>query len=66
MKKMTFEQGMADLESIVRELEGGQLPLDESFDAYQRGAELYKQLKKMLDEGEARMTMLTQNGEVEI
>lgn len=46
--------------------EGGQLALNDSFEAYKRGAELYQKLKAMLDEGEARITMLTKEGESEI
>lgn len=63
MEEFTFEQGMEELEEIVRALEGGQLALSQSFDAYQRASELYTRLKAMLDEGEARMTVLTQAGE---
>lgn len=66
MEEWTFEQGMAELEATVRALEGGQLALNDSFEAYKRGAELYQKLKAMLDEGEARITMLTKEGESEI
>ena len=66
MEEWTFEQGRAELEATVRALEGGQLALNDSFEAYKRGAELYQKLKAMLDEGEARITMLTTEGESEI
>ena len=66
MEEWTFEPGMAELEATVRALEGGQLALNDSFEAYKRGAELYQKLKAMLDEGEARITMLTKEGESEI
>ena len=64
--EFTFEKGMAELESIVRALESGQLALGDSFEAYRRGTELYKRLSAVLDEGEARVTMLTQDGEIAI
>lgn len=37
---MSFEDAMAELEGIVRSLEGGQGKLDESIRAYERGAYL--------------------------
>ena len=36
----TFETALAELESIVDRMEGGELPLKESLTAYKRGAEL--------------------------
>jgi exodeoxyribonuclease VII small subunit len=36
----SFESALAELESIVATMEGGQLPLAESLAAYKRGAEL--------------------------
>ncbi len=36
----TFETALAELESIVDRMEGGELPLKESLAAYKRGAEL--------------------------
>ena len=62
-KKFSFEQGLEELESIVTSLESGETTLEESFDAYKKGMELYKKLKQILDEGDARITELTENGE---
>jgi farnesyl diphosphate synthase len=39
---ITFEQALAELESLVARMEDGQLPLEESLAAYQRGAELIR------------------------
>lgn len=36
----SFESALAELESIVERMEGGELPLKESLTAYKRGAEL--------------------------
>lgn len=36
----TYEQALAELDRLVVQMEGGQLPLDELLDAYRRGAEL--------------------------
>jgi exodeoxyribonuclease VII small subunit len=37
---MSFETALAELESIVRALESGQAPLEDSISAYERGAAL--------------------------
>ena len=63
MEKMTFEDGMAKLEKLVRELERGELPLEASFEAYEEGTRLAKELKKILDEGDAKIRVLTEDGE---
>ena len=62
-KKLTFEAGMQELESIANALETGEMPLEESFAAYERAAKLKKQLEKLLDEGDARIRVLTESGE---
>ena len=36
----TYEQALAELDRLVQQMEGGQLPLDELLDGYRRGAEL--------------------------
>ena len=62
-KKLDFETGLNELEEIVARLERGSVSLDESFKDYQKGVELYKALKALLDEGDAKITLLTSNGE---
>ena len=62
-RKLTFEAGMQELESIANALETGEMPLEESFAAYERAAKLKKQLEKLLDEGDARIRILTEGGE---
>ena len=37
---LTFEQALAELEKIVRDLEGGQIDLEKSIELYDRGAQL--------------------------
>lgn len=65
-EKFTFEAGMEELEGLVARMESGDMKLDESFDAYRRGVVLYRELKKMLDDGDARIRMLTETGELEL
>ena len=65
-KKLTFEEGMQELEEIVRSLEQGKMPLEESFKAFERATALHKSLQDMLDEGDRRIRVLTEAGEREL
>ena len=40
VKTMPFETAIAELEQIVRELEGGKVPLEQSVAMYERGEAL--------------------------
>lgn len=51
-KNMTFEQAMQRLEQIVRSLERGDAPLEESLKLFQEGTELVRACGKLLDEAE--------------
>ncbi len=62
MTKITFEEGIEKLENVVTRLEKGELPLDESFKAFEEGAKLAKALRKMLDDGDRRIRELTDDG----
>lgn len=62
-KIKSFETGMEKLEALVESLEEGKLPLEKSFKAYEQGVELIRQLSGILDEGEARIAVLTGEGE---
>lgn len=65
-KKITFEAGMEELEGLVRSLESGQMPLEESFKAYERAVELRDALNKLLDESDKRIRVLTESGETQL
>ena len=47
---MKFEELLKELETIVKELESGNLSLDDSISKYQKGIELSNQCKKLLEE----------------
>lgn len=53
--KLSFEDALAELETIVRALEQGKGKLDESVAAYERGAALKKHCEKKLAEAAARI-----------
>ena len=65
-KKFNFEDGMLELETLVRALETGEMSLEESFKAYEKANKLKKQLEALLDEGDQRIRMLTEDGESEL
>ena len=52
---MNFEQALRELETVVRKLESGDVPLDESIDLYERGEDLRKACQKRLDAAQARI-----------
>jgi exodeoxyribonuclease VII small subunit len=65
MKKnaqLSFEEALARLEEIVRKLEAGNLPLDESIALYDEGMRLARLCSEKLDAAELRVSMLTSNG----
>lgn len=52
---MNFEDALKALEEVVRRLESGDVPLDESISLYERGAELRKHCQARLDAAQARI-----------
>jgi len=58
---MKFEQAMARLETIVSELEKGDLSLDDSLKIFEEGIKLSKTCLKMLDDAEHRVEILIQD-----
>ncbi|HOP92922.1 MAG TPA: exodeoxyribonuclease VII small subunit [Acetivibrio thermocellus] len=59
--KKSFEESLKELEEIVKQLEKGELPLDESIEMFQKGMMLSKDLSKMLDEMEKRVSILIED-----
>lgn len=49
-EKMSFEASMERLEQIVRAMERGDVPLEQSLALFQEGTELVKTCQKLLDE----------------
>ena len=54
----TFESALAELDELVEKMENGQLPLEESLSAYQRGTELLKFCDGVLKEAEQKIKVL--------
>lgn len=61
--KMTYEDGIRELETIVTAMEKGEMTLEESFKAFERGMKLSEKLRKILTDGDARIRELTSVGE---
>ena len=57
-KEMNFEEAMQQLEKITRELEKGDLSLDESVKKFEKGMEVSKKCNEILENAEKRITIL--------
>jgi exodeoxyribonuclease VII small subunit len=58
----TFEASLEELERIVRELEKGDLPLEQSLTLFESGMRLSAECKRQLEEAESRVEILTKKG----
>ncbi|MFO7676391.1 MAG: exodeoxyribonuclease VII small subunit [bacterium] len=58
-----FEAALAELEGVVKQLEGGKPSLDESLRLFERGVELARQCKQRLDAAELRVAKLVRERE---
>ncbi len=56
--KENFEDSMKKLETIVMELENGNLNLDESVKKFEEGMKIAKQCNNILEESEKKITIL--------
>ena len=54
-----FERSLDELEQIVQRMETGELSLDDSLSAYERGVSLYRQCRGALDQAELRVKLLS-------
>lgn len=61
MALLKFEDALARLETIVSELEKGDLSLDQSLKIFEEGIKLSKTCLKMLDDAERKVEILVQD-----
>lgn len=63
---VNFEEALGKLESIVRALETGTIPLDKSLESFENGIKLIRRCNFLLDDAERKVKILTrdENGEV--
>jgi len=58
-ESLSFEQSLAELDRIVRDLEDGQLGLEEALGRYETGVGLLKRCYAQLRQAEQRILLLT-------
>jgi exodeoxyribonuclease VII small subunit len=59
-----FEAAISELETIVKKLEDGDLPLEASLALYERGVHLSRFCHAQLEQAERRIEILTERGEI--
>ena len=57
--KLTFEEAMAELDELVSRMEDGELSLDDSLKAFERGVKLTRKCQEALSQAELRVKTLT-------
>ena len=63
IEDMSFEEALAALEDVVRNLEGGQVPLEKSIDLYERGEALRRHCEDRLKAAEMRVEKIVGSGD---
>lgn len=58
--EMTFEAALSALEDVVRRLESGEVPLDDSINLYEQGEKLRQHCQARLDAAQARIEKIVQ------
>jgi exodeoxyribonuclease VII small subunit len=62
----TFEDALAELERILADIEGGEVPLEESLAKYERGQFLIQHCRGVLNTAEKQIEMLSKTPEGEL
>jgi exodeoxyribonuclease VII small subunit len=59
VNKLPFERAIEELETIIKRLEEGKVPLEESVAIYERGEALKRRCEELLKAAEARVEKIT-------
>ena len=59
VKELSFERAIEELDTIVKRLEEGKVPLEESVAIYERGEVLKRRCEDLLRQAEARVEKIT-------
>lgn len=62
-KKLTFEQQLASVETLIAQMEGGALPLEESMKRYEEGVAMLTAMEKELQQATQRLTVIRQKAD---
>ena len=63
MSEKSFESSLSELEEIVKQLEDGQLPLEQALDLFAEGIQLANLCNRKLEIAEQRIKVFTENSE---
>ncbi len=66
VKELSYEQALAELETIVASLESGTLQLEETMSLYERGQALTRHCVELLDKAELRVKQLSGDSIVDL
>jgi len=58
INNLNFEQALEQLTQLVEKLESGQLPLEDSVAAFEKGVKLSRRCEALLDQAEQRLQVL--------
>ena len=61
--EMSFEEAMAELDHVVKQLEGGQVELEASIALYERGAAMKAHCETKLKSAEEKVAAITLNAD---
>lgn len=61
----SYEESIKQLEQVVKELESGELSLDESIKKFEKGIELSKYCSSLLEDAEKKITVLIEKADGE-
>lgn len=62
-KPKPFEASLEELERIVRELEQGELPLEQSLELFEQGVKLSRECQERLNQAERRIEILIRDNQ---
>jgi exodeoxyribonuclease VII small subunit len=65
-KNINLEQSLKDLESLVAELETGELPLEEAMKKFENGIKLTRACQTALKEAEQKVEILLNDSKTEV
>ena len=60
IEKLSFEEAIKELTSIVGKIEQGQIPLQDSLEQYEKGMALIKHCRAILQKAEKRIEKITE------
>jgi exodeoxyribonuclease VII small subunit len=63
MAKQTYEKALKNLEDIVKEIESGDLPLEQAIRKFEEGIRLSRFCSQILDETEQKITILLKDSD---